>query len=60
MLKAWSELGAQDPEKLKALLVERRLKTFQGLLLQTLLDFVACGGGWGGRVKEGQGEGGAQ
>jgi hypothetical protein len=53
VLKAWSELGAQDPEKLKALLVERRLKTFQGLLLQTVLDFVACGGGgrtkgWGG------------
>jgi hypothetical protein len=44
VLKAWSELGAQDPEKLKALLVERRLKTFQGLLLQTVLDFVACGG----------------
>lgn len=46
VLKAWSELGAQDPEKLKALLVERRLKTFQGLLLQTVLDFVACGGGF--------------
>lgn len=44
VLKAWSELGAQDPEKLKALLVERRMKTFQGLLLQTVLDFVACGG----------------
>jgi hypothetical protein len=46
VLKAWSELGAQDPEKLKKLLVERRLKTFQGLLLQTVLDFVACGGEW--------------
>lgn len=46
VLKAWSELGAKDPEKLKALLVERRLKTFQGLLLQTVLDVVACGGGW--------------
>jgi hypothetical protein len=44
VLKAWSDLGAQDPEKLKALLVQRRLKTFQGLLLQTVLDFVACGG----------------
>lgn len=44
VLKAWSELGAKDPEKLKALLVERRLKTFQGLLLQTVLDVVACGG----------------
>lgn len=46
VLKAWSELGAKDPEKLKALLVERRLKTFQGLLLQTVLDVVACGGGF--------------
>lgn len=46
VLKAWSQLGAQDPEKLRALLVERRLKTFRGLLLQTVLDFVACGGGF--------------
>lgn len=45
-LRIWAELGAKDPEQLKQLLVQRSLAPLTALAVQSLLDFVACGGGY--------------
>jgi hypothetical protein len=43
-LRIWAELGAKDPEQLKQLLVKRSLAPLTALAVQSVLDFVACGG----------------
>ncbi|KAF6261256.1 hypothetical protein COO60DRAFT_1503069 [Scenedesmus sp. NREL 46B-D3] len=45
-LRIWAELGAKDPEQLKQLLVKRSLAPLTALAVQSVLDFVACGGGF--------------
>lgn len=46
VLKKWSELGAQDPDQLRKLLLTRSIKPVTGLLLQALLDAAASFGGF--------------
>jgi predicted short-subunit dehydrogenase-like oxidoreductase (DUF2520 family) len=43
-LRIWAELGAKDPEQLKELLVKRSMAPLTALAIQSVLDFVACGG----------------
>ncbi|WIA13244.1 hypothetical protein OEZ85_006834 [Tetradesmus obliquus] len=45
-LRIWAELGAKDPEQLKQLLVKRSMAPLTALAAQSVLDFVACGGGF--------------
>eukprot|EP00775_Hariotina_reticulata_P005475 gene5475-5710_t len=45
-LRVWAELGAQDPEQLKQLLVKRSMQPLTALAIQSVLDLVACAGGF--------------
>ncbi|KAF8058031.1 prxl2a [Scenedesmus sp. PABB004] len=45
-LRVWAELGAQEPEALRRLLMQRSLAPLTALAVQSVLDFVACGGGF--------------
>lgn len=42
----WAELGAKDSEQLKQLLVKRSMQPLTGLAIQSVLDLVACFGGY--------------
>jgi len=46
MLKKWQEVGVDDPEKLRKLLIQRSLRPASGILFQMLLDAIASFGGF--------------
>ncbi|GFR52591.1 hypothetical protein Agub_g15185 [Astrephomene gubernaculifera] len=46
VLKKWKEMGVQDPEQLRKLLIRRSLKPAGTVAFQAFLDGLACWGGF--------------